>query len=427
MKRSWRGKLVLLTFILLLVLGNPSPVRAQSLVYGDTIPQGMVVDQDIVLIGQNVTIDGTVNGNVIVLGNQVAIRGVINGSLILLSQNAVIGGRISGGVYVAALTLELAAPAMLGRDLYLVTVSVESAPNSTIQRDLFAITLDAGLNGQVGRNLHTSIGPIQLYNSLMRLLGFEELTIKLHFEFQPSSSAPNLSPAGKKGPGGSAGSQTAILRLAPAAFIQEPAFDWSGWGLNLTRDWIVLLVLSLLAVWLARKPLEISGAPLRAHPWRTTALGLLVFIISLNLFALAALLAAVFFALGLAMNYLGLWQLSIAVWIVVYSCLALALTLLWFFIAYGTKIVVIYLVFTWLSDKVNSSLGMKVAAILVGTLVYTLLRSAPYVGWVIDVLVTAGGLGTAWLAYRAIYRQPVPEILPSVQTPGRRPARQSAQ
>ncbi len=427
MKKFGCGKILMLVSILLLSFGLPIPVHAQSLVYGDTVPAGTVVDQNVMLVGQNVTVAGTVNGDVFVLGNQVTINGTINGSLILMGQNAVIGGSISGGVYAVVLTLEINAPASLGRDLYLLTVSVESAANSAIQRDLFAITLDAGLNGRVGRNLHTSIGPLQLYNSLMRLLGFEELTIKLHFEIPPSSFQPGLASSA-----GNAGLtkidfRPAHLRAAPKAIFQAQPFDWSAWGINLARDWIVLTVLGLLAYWLAGGILEKAGAALQARPGRTTLLGLLVFVISLNLFALALLLVALFFVLGLAMNSVGLWQLSIALWIVVYSILAFLLTVLWFFIAYGTKLIVIYMVFTWLFNRIHSSDAMKMLAMLIGALIYSLLRSVPYIGWIVDVLVTAGGMGSAWLAYRLareLNRQKPAETVVAIPGVGKRGAKQ---
>ncbi len=421
MKRSGWAKLLGLTFVLLLSFGAPAPVLAQSLVYGESVPKGTVVDQDIMLVGQNVTIDGTVNGNVFILGNQVVVNGTIDGSLILIGQNAVIGGTVSGGVYGAVLTLELNAPANLGRDLYVVTVSVVSQLNSTVQRDLFAITLDAGLNGQVGRNLHTAIGPIQLYNGLMQLLGFEELTIKLHFDFPPPPAGATPAPGSSQIPD----IQHARLRLYRPATQDQP-FDWGRWGINLARDWIVLSLLSLIALWPFRKFLDRSREPLQSRPVRTTAVGLLVLVISVSLFAVGALLAAMFFALGLGMNYLGLWQLSIALWIVVYSSLAMLLTALWFFISYATKIIVIYITFVWLLSKLRPSIGIKVAAVIVGALVYVLLRSTPYIGWVIDVLITAAGLGTAWLAYRAVQlasRQPSMNISEPVLATTARAAR----
>jgi hypothetical protein len=43
---------------------------------------------------------------------------------------------------------------------------------------------------------------------------------------------------------------------------------------------------------------------------------------------------------------------------------------------------------------------VNLLALFAGTVIYALLRSIPYAGWIIDLLVTAAGMGAAWLAYR---------------------------
>lgn len=394
----------LLAIALLLALALPTPALAQGIVYGDTIPGGTIVDYDVVLVGQNVSIEGTVNGNVFILGNQVTVNGEVNGSLLMIGQNLTLGGTITGGVYALGLTTELAPAASLERDLYTLSVGIASQKGSSIQRDLFALALDASLNGGVGRDLHTAIGPIQLYNGLMRLLGFEELTVKLHFELpKPAPESlppPEAAPSNRILPASRA-------RLRAQAQSGETPFDWAAWSIDVTREWTVLSLFGLLAFWLLRRPLEAGNAPFRTQPWRTTGIGLLALVIGFNLFAVGALLGALVFSLGLALNYLGLWQLSIALWIAAWSLLALVLTALWFFITYGAKIVLVYALFTWLSDKFNAAVWVKIAAFLLGAAVYTLLRSVPYVGWIFGVLVTAAGTGTAWLAWRASRQKPV--------------------
>src|SRR5512137_823802 len=174
---------------LLIAVSMPTPVAASDggIFYGDTIPAGTVIEHDVILFGRNVLIEGTVEGNVFILGNQVVVNGTIDGSLALIAQNASVGGDVSGTVYALALTLDLPANALLERDLYSATVSLTSGAESTITRHLYALGLDAGLNGQIGGELHTILGPIQLYNGLMRLLGFEELTLQLHIEIPAST------------------------------------------------------------------------------------------------------------------------------------------------------------------------------------------------------------------------------------------------
>jgi cytoskeletal protein CcmA (bactofilin family) len=397
MKRSFHIRFlpIILTFSLALII--TTPVAAQGPITGDTIPAGTVVDHDVILVGQNITIDGTVNGNAFVLGNQVAVNGTVDGSIILIGQNAGISGTVSGAVYATAVTLDLTPYASIQRDLYVVTISLTSGDQSVIGRDLYAIGLDSGMNGRVGRDLHTVIGPIQLYNGLMTLLGYDELTIKLHFETPQPGTSPNSSLI-------SAGHHARIQIAEPA----PASFDWAKWAISLLRNWAILLAFSLLAVWLMRKTLDLSGEPLLAHPWRTLGIGLLVLVIAFGLIGVTLLLSVFIFAIGLGLNFLGLWQLSLALWVSAYACLAFLLVTLWFFIVYGTKIIAIYVVVTWLFARLfhRDALWLKITALLAGTIVFALLRATPYVGWVFDILVTAAGMGAVWIAYRDSGRKP---------------------
>ena len=132
MKRSFYIRFLPLILTFSLVLGITTPAAAQGLITGDTIPAGTVVDHDVILVGQNVTIDGTVNGNAFILGNQVTVNGTVDGSLILIGQNAGIGGTVSGAVYATGVTLDLSPYASIQRDLYVVTVSPVSYTHLTL-------------------------------------------------------------------------------------------------------------------------------------------------------------------------------------------------------------------------------------------------------------------------------------------------------
>jgi hypothetical protein len=403
MNRSQRNKFLILSLTFVLAFSITTPVAAEGLITGDTIPAGMIYDHDAILIGQNVVIDGTVNGNVFILGNQVTVNGKVDGSLILIGQNAGIGGTVTGDVYAVAMTLDLAPLAVIQRDLYVATVSMTSGSDSLIGRDLFAIGLDSGLNGQVERDLHTVIGPIQLYNGLMTLLGYDNLTIKLHFETPIRSTSPSGSLIS---PGRPANQHFAKLRRPVADPVN--AFDWGKWVLNLLRNWAVLFIFSLLALWWGRKSIVLSGEMLKAHPWRAFGTGLLVLIISIASIGAALLLTVIIFAIGLGLNSLGVWPVTIALWAGTYALLAAALVALWAFIVYGTKIICFYFIGTWVFGKLFSkkAIWIEILALLAASVIYSLLRSIPYVGWILDILVTALGAGSAWLAYRGAMKKP---------------------
>jgi hypothetical protein len=407
-----RTQLALVTLTLLLTFFLPAPVAAadNGIVYGDSVPAGTVVNHDVILVGQNVSIDGTVNGNVFILGNQVVINGKVDGSLILIAQNAGISGEVRGTVYALALTLDLSQGGAIGRDLYGATVSLTSGADSQVARHLYAVGLDAGLNGQIGGELHTVLGPIQLYNGLMHLLGFDELTLQLHFETpQPQPVPQGLVP---------------LRHLRLKLLEPLPSFDWGKWGLGLLHFWAVLFVFALLGYWLVRKPLQRSGEPLLAHPWRTLGLGFVVLIVSFNLFVVGLLLIVLIFAIGLGLNLIGLWPVTMALWAVVYAAILLALLGLALFIAYGSKIIVVALVASWLFGFISrrKSVWLDLLALLAGTVVYALLHTLPYAGWVLDILITAAGMGAAWSTYREWNQKPQP-ALPAKAVPAARAAK----
>ena len=412
MHRPIRPTLLALALTLMLAFGAASPAAAQGITYGSGIPAGATVEQDVFLVGQNVSIDGTVDGNVFVLADQATINGTVNGSLVLVGQNAAVGRTVSGAVYAAALTLDLGPQADLGRDLYVAAVSLTSGQGSIIGRDLYAVGLDSGLSGRVGRSLHTAIGPLQLYNGIMRLLGFDELTIKLHITIPTPQPAPSgLLPSTGRAP------------LRPANTTPRP-FDWDAWGLGLLRNWAVLFVLGVLFAWLLRRPLHRLRTEVHERPLTATGIGLLVLVFTFAIIGAAVLLVILIFVLGLALNSLGLWPFTLGLWALIYSALALALTALWFGVVYGTKIVVAYAAAAWLLGLLlqRRAFWTDVLALLAGTAIYSLLRTVPYVGWIVDVLVTAAGAGTAWLAYRA-WRQPPAALPPEpIKKASRRPA-----
>ncbi len=418
MKRTIRTTLSILIVTLILAFGFASPAAAQGIIYGSSIPAGTTVDHDVLLVGQDVVVDGTVNGNVFVLGNQVAINGTVDGSLVLVGQNAGLGGEVDGGVYAVALTLDLGPKASLGRDLYTAAVSLTSGSGSTIARDLYAVGLDSGLSGHVGRDLHTVIGPIQLYNGIMHLLGFDELTIRLHIDIPQ----PAATPSGSLIPGGHRALLRPSLQPAPARF------DWEAWGLGLLRSWAVLFLIGLLIFWRLRRPLVLAGDQLREKTGTTAGVGLLVLVIAFALVGVAILLAVLVFSIGLGLNALGLWQFSLGFWALAYSALGLALAGLWLALVYGTKIAVIFLAATWAFGKLfrRHAVWLDILALLAGTLVYELLYSIPYIGWIFGVLATAAGAGALWLAYRARKAAPAPETAGTVKKPARRPLRSAA-
>jgi hypothetical protein len=162
-----------------------------------------------------------------------------------------------------------------------------------------------------------------------------------------------------------------------------------------------LFLFGLLTIWLLHEPLENSSMPLRQRPWKTGGIGLLVLVIGVHLFWVALLISALLFAIGLWIGSMNLWGLSLAFLLAAYSLVGLLVAVLWVFIVYGTKLIVAWCFGAWIFEKLIPRLACyRILPLLLGTVVYALLRSIPVAGWVVGVLVTAAGMGAAWLAWR---------------------------
>jgi len=352
-----------------------------------------VIENDVFTTGPLVTIDGTVNGDVIVLGNQVQVNGTVNGSLFVIGQQVVVQGDVAGTTYVGAVSLELGSGTTLERSLYYIGTSLTTQPDSAIQRDLNTICLGADLNGTIGRDTRAVIGIQKLIERVIRLLGVDFLTPGINI--RPGAWIPQ----------GATGSLLSgmLLHLAqdPAPAGTIDTIGLTAWLVDRLRDFGILLILGGIFYWLFRKPLNHTTEALRARPLPALGIGLLVLILTSNIFLVGLLVAGLLFVIGFWLGGLGLWDFALAFWALTFAALAFTLAALWFLVAYGTKLIVSYLAGNWLFEKLAPKASLPpFLGLVIGLLIYILLRSIPMLGWVLGVLVTAWGLGACWLAYR---------------------------
>ena len=69
------------------------------------------------------------------------------------------------------------------------------------------------------------------------------------------------------------------------------------------------------------------------------------------------------------------------------------------FAFYASKLVVSYLVGTLILERLAPKASHRFWPLLLGIVLYTLVRSIPILGLVVGLVVTFLGLGAAWLAY----------------------------
>jgi cytoskeletal protein CcmA (bactofilin family) len=396
LNRRWVRVALIMAVLLGGVFSIDTPAKAQDIqtTAQDTVPAGTVVENDIVLRGTDVSLDGDVVGDVLAVGSNVTVNGKVDGSLIAIGRDITVNGSVAGTTYSVASAMELGEGANLARNLYFIGLDLTTQPGSTVGRDLVVLSLGAKLDGMVGRQTRGIIGPLQLIQVLIEQVRGRLSDIPAgSSDSAAASQAVAVQYSGLLPPAeilGSFDGQTSIDR----ARLQE-------WFLRFVLELIPLLVFGLLGLWLLPSYMKRGGQKLRAKPLRALGIGLLALVIAFNLILVAVLIASLIFVFGLWLGTIGLWDLTWVVWGIGFPALALVVAVSAIFVDYGSKVLVAYLVGVLILERlIPRATRYRLWPLLLGLVLYVLLLSIPYFGWVLSVVVTACGLGAAWMFYR---------------------------
>jgi uncharacterized membrane protein len=178
---------------------------------------------------------------------------------------------------------------------------------------------------------------------------------------------------------------------------EPPIPAWLSSGLN---TYVTLLVFGLLAIWIIPRWIDNAAIQLKKEPFRSAGYGLIGVVLSINMIGVVLLLAVIIGVVGFFLGVILIWALAWSVWALGFSSLAIATTIFGLFVFFISKIIVAYLIGSIILGKISVKLSRyKILNLLIGILIYVLLISIPYIGWVIGVLVTALGIGSGFLAY----------------------------
>jgi cytoskeletal protein CcmA (bactofilin family) len=328
-------------------------------IVGDSIPAGEVIDNDVILTGTNVVLDGTVNGDAVAVGTSVTVNGTVTGSLVVVGRTVSVGGSVEGSAYIASTSLQVGPSAAVKRNLHFGGFLLDSQTGSVIGRDLVAASIRAQVSSEIGRAL----------NAIILLLQFNG-KIGYPLEQDAGSSGTGslvgsaLSPSGAGSMDGSgtllfvgAGGRKIMGYAAPLRELLIPPLsqnqdDEPGSGGSILPAWLVarmgelaaLLLIGALAVWLIPSRLKGWTDQLRAKPLPAAGFGLLALAVFANGLVIALVLGALILVTGLWLGSVALWELAFLFWGIGYSCLILAFSIFALAVFYGSKVIVAYLV-----------------------------------------------------------------------------------
>jgi hypothetical protein len=381
--RSRRSRFFVgLGLISLLVLLTTGVVLAQDQQLGGkvltgsdvTIPAGETVDHDLYVFAGTVISNGTINGDIVATGGTVEVNGTVQGDVLAAGGRVSINGTVQGDVRAAG------GQVVVGGD---------------VSEDVLVAGGQVTVGGRVGQDLIVSAG---------------ELTLSGSVAGSTLGSAGTYDKSGTIA--GSDGIHITGTRGAPV-IPSNPVLD-------AVRQFIAVLVIAALALWLvprafAAAEAQVRDQPLQSFGWGVvTLIGYVVSIIAI--IVVAILLAVVLGALGFG----GLLGVDLLGGFVAISGLTLAFIVAGGFLADA-------IVGLALARLVAAGRGSGTAAgtspargqwadlglLAAGTAVVVILSAIPVLGGLVKFAVASLGLGALWLTWRASR----PRVTPSIPIP----------
>jgi hypothetical protein len=421
--RTFPGWLWLLAaaLMLALLLGGAGTVLASDIRDGDSIVIGSseVIDDDLLLFGNTVVMNGTVNGDLLAFGNDITINGTVNGSAMLGGQTIRVTGTVRGTLYSGGNSLVLAQSAVVERNVMFGGNALSTLEGSRIRRDLFAAGAQAAVSGVVGRDVNFAGQALELNGQVTRNVRAEVASPnQVPFTFNIGGTiVPAMPPGLRVGRNANIGGQlsyassqnqageilvqpgggiafepTPIPEFQPTATVEQYGWLWAR-----VRDFVTVLILGLLALWLLPKWVQRAVEHAQTKPLASTAWGFLVLFGGL---LFSALLLVVVLAFGIAIGTTTLGGLAAAIFGVGLSGFALYLTIFFGLVLWGAKVVVSSVVGRLLLRQFAPSYAEnRFIAFALGLVLFEIVAAIPFLGPVLTFFVVLFGLGGMWYVY----------------------------
>jgi hypothetical protein len=449
MRRDRIGKmLIVLTTLLLASLMLTAPVLAADIRTKDVIVIDEDVDDDLYLFAGSITVNGTVHGDLIATGGDIVVNGLVEGDLWAAGGSVHINGTVADDVRFAGSDLILGPGGQIGDDLFAAGFGFGAGSGSVIASDVFVAGYQALLGGEIGGNAKVAAAGLEISGHIAGDVEaevekpdpeFEQYSVfmRMWSPYMPERIiAPGLtimgdaqidgeliytSPVTAEIPdetvGGAIVYQTPVPEEGEAPEVQVPEVPTAaltiaaivgwfvGWIVSILRNFATLLALGALLLWLVPAWLKEAARHWKEKPAHSLGWGVAVLV------AFLVLVPLLFFVMIVLDIILGILTLGGLVGIITGVVMVLEAVLVvgfWIVSVYVTKIVFSYLI-GWLilkrfaSTWVDKAMGL--IPLLIGLVIFVLVRSIPFLGAFFSLLVTIFGLGAMWLlAWVRIYK-----------------------
>jgi hypothetical protein len=125
-----------------------------------------VIDGNLYVFGEKVTIEGTIKGDLFAFGSQIVIKGAVEGDLAAAGQTVLIESQLGDDARVAGQVLKFASTAQVPGELIAAGLSLEMEKGSTVGGDLAYAGYQADLSGDVTGNVRGGMARARLAGTI---------------------------------------------------------------------------------------------------------------------------------------------------------------------------------------------------------------------------------------------------------------------
>lgn len=407
---AWLRLVVVITLVFLGVYGADQSALAQNVIIDSVVPAGTTEENDAIVAGQEVIIDGDVDGDLLILAIDATINGNVTGSVVTTAQTVIVNGQIGGSIYTVGRELRLSDGSEVRRNVYFLGLRLETEPESVIGRDLVGVSLSARLGGEVGRDLKAVIGILEL---LGQIVGNDDVTPSNETTAPDDESSDRgvwdsvwklSGRVALNSIGGAAYQPFWPLVVEESVNTQKSMTKQDGiqlWARITFEEFVLLLLTGLFLVWRNSERLAEWSNKARKTPLRASGYGFVGIIVAVNIAILSVIALILIFAIGFALGFASLWKLAFIFWALSLSILGLSTTAFFLFVIYGSKVIVAYMLSRLVVGLISEdTIKYRYLLMFFGLLIYVLLQSLPYVGGAINFIVIIIGLGSVWMVHR---------------------------
>ena len=398
------GIAVVLSFLLI----SSGPSLAETRQGNEVlIAKDEVIDDDLYVFAQKVTVNGTIKGDLIVFGQQININGTVDGDLIAGAQQVLVNGKVSDDARIAGQVLTLQDGADIGDDLIAASNSLECTKASHIGGEVKYAGYQSVFAGRVEKKVELASANCELSGSFgddieavveggdYAAAGFwgaefprvpqgltvtESADIAGNLSYQSTRKAiinPESTIAGE------------VEHSQIDSDVTQPTI--ADRAIAFAKQFFALLLVGLLVVyicpkWTGQVVNNVGRRPLASLGWGVLTL--------IAVIAGAILLLVATITIAVLLGYVSLDNLIPAwLWLGILS-MAVVIVGFWIFSAWVAKVIVS----VWAGNRIINgpdwTLKQRFLALALGVLMFGALSWIPAVGGVVSLVVMLMGIGS---------------------------------